>query len=100
MTENKRFTYDAKQVAILKNGEFWLECAISTACNHSEICNELNNLVDENEQLKNHIQELQNHLKRLETQNIQTYNLIKEAYNNERTKLGQSVLKQLMEAIQ
>lgn len=52
MTENKRFTYDAKQVAILKNGEFWLECAISTACNHSEICNELNNLVDENEQLK------------------------------------------------
>jgi len=56
MTE-KRFTYDAKQVAILKNGEFWLECAISTACNHSEICNELNNLVDENEQLKQDLNE-------------------------------------------
>jgi len=51
MTE-KRFIYDAEQVAILKNGEFWLEGAIATACNHSEICNELNKLVDENEQLK------------------------------------------------
>jgi hypothetical protein len=51
MTE-KRFTYDNKQVAILKYGEFWLEGQIDTACNHSEICNELNNLVKENEQLK------------------------------------------------
>ena len=79
MTENKRFTYDNKQVAILKNNEFWLEGAIATACNHSEICNELNALVDENEHIKQ---------------------VIKEAYNNERTQLGQSVLKQLMEAIQ
>ena len=52
MTENKRFTYDNKQVAILKNNEFWLDGAIDTACNHSEICNELNALVDENKQLK------------------------------------------------
>ena len=50
--KNKRFTYDNKQVAILKNNKFWLEGAIATACNHSEICNELNALVDENEQLK------------------------------------------------
>ena len=49
MTENKRFTYDNKQVAILKNNKFWLEGAIATACNHSEICNELNALVNENE---------------------------------------------------
>ena len=55
MTENKRFTYDNKQVAILKNNEFWLEGAIATACNHSEICNELNALVEENEQLKDFI---------------------------------------------
>ena len=55
---------------------------------------------EDNEQLKNHIQELQNHLKRLENENIQNYTLIKEAYNNERTELGKSVLKQLMEAIQ
>jgi septation ring formation regulator EzrA len=49
---NERFTYDNKQVAILKNGEFWLDGQIDTACNHSEICNELNALHEENEQLK------------------------------------------------
>lgn len=65
-----------------------------------KVCDKLNNILDENEQLKNHIQELQNHLKRLENQNIQNYNLIKEAIDNERTELGKSVLKQLMEAIQ
>lgn len=65
----KRFTYDNKQVAILKNGEFWLECAISTACNHSEICNELNALVDENEQLKQQRKELL----RLIDNNIEIY---------------------------
>ena len=61
---------------------------------------EVVDLLNENEQLKNHIQELQNHLKRLENENIQTYTLIKEAYNNERTQLGKSVLKQLLEVIQ
>ena len=65
-----------------------------------KVCDKLNNILDENGQLKNHIQELQNHLKRLETQNIQTYNLIKEAYNNERTHIGKNTLKQLMDAIQ
>ena len=57
-------------------------------------------LEEENEQLKNHIKTLQNNTKRLENDNIRTYNLIKEAYNTERTALGKSVLKQLMEAIQ
>lgn len=51
MTE-KRFTYDSKTVSILKDGEFWLDGNIDTACNHSEICNELNKLTEENEQLK------------------------------------------------
>ena len=50
MTE-KRYSYDPKQVAILKDGEFWLDGQIDTACNHSEICNELNQLSEENEQL-------------------------------------------------
>ena len=79
MTENKRFTYDNKQVAILKNNKFWLEGAIATACNHSEICNELNTLVDENEHIKQ---------------------VIKEAIDNERTELGKSVLKQLLNNIE
>lgn len=51
MTE-KRFTYDSKTVSMLKDGEFWLDGNVDTACNHSEICNELNKLADENEQLK------------------------------------------------
>ena len=52
MTEKKRYFYDSKQVTILKDGEFWLDGQIDTACNHSEICNELNQLSEENEQLK------------------------------------------------
>ena len=79
MTENKRFTYDNKQVAILKNNKFWLEGAIATACNHSEICNELNTLVDENEHIKQ---------------------VIKEAYQTERTALGKSVLKQILDNVE
>lgn len=57
MTE-KRFTYDSKTVSILKDGEFWLDGNIDTACNHSEICNELNKLTEENEQLKKENKEL------------------------------------------
>ena len=56
-------------------------------------------LKEENEQLKNHIKTLQNNTKRLENQNIETYNLIKEAYKNERTALGRSVLKQLIDGV-
>ena len=52
MTENKRFTYDSKTVSILKDGEFWLDGNIDTACNHSEICEELNNLHEEKQQVK------------------------------------------------
>lgn len=48
----KRYSYDPKQVAILKDGKFWLEGQIDTACNHSEICNELNQLSEENDELK------------------------------------------------
>ena len=66
----------------------------------SDVCELLNNLNDENEQLKQHIQTLQKQIKRLENDNIQTYTLIKEALANDRTQLGQSVLKQLLEAIQ
>ena len=88
----------------------------------------LNELLEENDQLKSYTGEMEDYLARLEEKNEQlksTINtlthdntkmkkvlnttkkeneqikqVIKEAYNNERTKLGQSVLKQLMEAIQ
>jgi len=55
---DKRFTYDFKTVSILKDGEFWLDGQVATACNHSEICDELNALNDENEVLKQQINEL------------------------------------------
>lgn len=51
MTE-KRFTYDSKTVSIFKDGEFWLDGNVDTACNHSEICKELNRLHEENQALK------------------------------------------------
>ena len=38
----KRFTYDSKSVSILKDGEFWLDGQVDTACNHHEICEQLN----------------------------------------------------------
>ena len=38
----KRFTYDSKSASILKDGEFWLDGQVDTACNHHEICEQLN----------------------------------------------------------
>ena len=120
MTENKRFYLDENGIndreyefSIL--GEDELVDIINELADENEqlhlnykelryandiYCQKIDSLKKENKQLKNHIQELQNHLKRLENENIQTYTLIKEAYNNERTQLGKSVLKQLIEAIQ
>ena len=61
----------------------------------------------ENEQLKSTINTLTHDntkmkkvLNTTKKENEHIKNTIQEAYNNERTKLGQSVLKQLMEAIQ
>lgn len=56
MTE-KRYTYDSKSVSLMKDGDFWLDGNVDTACNHKEICSELNGLVDENEQLKKELNE-------------------------------------------
>ena len=55
-------------------------------CTARTCCTRLNRLEEENKELKK------------ENQHIK--NTIKEAYNNERTQLGKSVLKQLIEAIQ
>ena len=64
-------------------------------------------LTEENEQLKLTINTLtcdNTKMKKVlnitKKENEQIKHLIKEAYHNERTKLGQSVLKQLLEAIQ
>ena len=67
----------------------------------------LNNLSEENEQLKSIIDKLtldntkmKKVLNTTKKENEHIKNTIKEAYNNERTELGKSVLKQLLEAIQ
>lgn len=54
----KRFIYDSKTDSILKNGAFWLDGQVDTACNRNEICDELNSLVDENKQLKQQINDI------------------------------------------
>lgn len=38
----QRFTFDSKSGSILRDGEFWLDGNVDTACNHSEICEQLN----------------------------------------------------------
>ena len=71
MTEKKqRYSYDNKRVVILKDNEFWLEGQIDTACNHSEICNELNQLSEENERLKKE----RNHFERKKTEYLTEWN--------------------------
>lgn len=60
------------------NGK-WVDCWWYANGEHwKNLCNELNQLSDENEQIKH---------------------IIKEAYLTERTALGKSVLKQLMERV-
>jgi len=58
----KRFTYDSKTVSILKDGEFWLDGNVDTACNHSEICQELNELAEENQRLHDEVFRLRTEL--------------------------------------
>ena len=71
------------------------------------LINILNELNDENKQLKLQYSELEITLMNnqlayndLNDENTHIKNIIKEMYNNERTELGKSTLKQLLEAIQ
>ena len=77
MTENKRFTVEDDDADIWENNHF-----LAVAYNHinaKKITKRLNKLADENEMIRNTINEM---------------------YKNERTQLGKSVLKQLLEQIQ
>ena len=73
----------------------------------NDIANRLNDLTDGNEQLKSTINTLTHDntkmkkvLNTTKKENEQIKHLIKEAIDNERTELGKSVLKQLLETIQ
>jgi len=86
MTENKRFIEFATQNTDdgkINNGFYDMQTDeyyyTKDSENAKKICDMLNELNDENTHIKN---------------------TIKEMYNNERTMMGKSVLKQLLEAIQ
>ena len=72
-----------------------------------EVCDLLNELYDENKQLKERNQELYDKLQ--ETMSLSSSSMVevelikrimREAYETERTQIGKNVLKQLMEAIE
>ncbi len=101
---DKRFTFDNK--SLLKDNEFWLDGQVATLCNAEEICQELNELHEENKQLKTKLQTyktsnslLKATMDRHRTENQQIRDTIKEIYETERTELGRSVLKQLLNNI-
>jgi hypothetical protein len=65
------------------------------------ICDDAGSLIDmEERKYYDIVEEVCPVLNELHEENQHIKNTIKEAYNNERTQLGKSVLKQLMEAIQ
>lgn len=92
---------------LIKRNDGFNVCQVCSKHTAKEIVDELNSLAEENEQLKSTINTLtcdntkmKKVLNTTKNENEHIKNTIQEAYNNERTKLGQSVLKQLLEAIQ
>ena len=112
MTENKRFNvFDVDGTIFLedhKEGSYHIGKVENVDVNClNDIADRLNELDSENTELKKVLQyETQMHNKWkteciTETQeNNKIKNTINEMYNNERTHIGQNVLKQLLEAIQ
>ena len=62
--------------------------------------NDLNRLCEDNQHYQKIFHSIANKVQDLMEENQQIKHTIKEAYETERTALGQSVLKQLMEAIE
>lgn len=67
---------------------------------NKELRLQLNLCSDQRNEFHRGVRENVNRVGKLEKENEQLKNNIKEAYNNERTMIGKSVLKQLMETIQ
>lgn len=92
---------------LISNGEceIWLWHSKEAS---QKVCNKLNSILDENEQLKARITYLERKIQRERVSAMKQHEkwenelkaIIKEAYENERTMIGKSVLKQLMETIQ
>ena len=120
MTENKRFrmeTIGDIMLPFIVDNSTAKKKSDTTTTYHTyethrkekclELVDLLNDLSEENEQSKSIIDKLtldntkmKKVLNTTKKENEHIKNTIQEAYNNERTKLGQSVLKQLLETIQ
>lgn len=103
MTEKRfRLGYVCGDYGLIDNDE-WID--LHSMSENSEknvqICiNKLNELAEENEQLKEAVWSWSKSYNRVYEDKERILNTIKYAYYNERTQLGKSVLKQLLEAIQ
>lgn len=64
------------------------------------VCDLLNQLNDENEQLKSSNMEMEDYCARIEEKNEQLKQTITEAYETERTHIGRNVLKQLLQSLE
>ena len=120
MTENKRYEvaiYDDKAISgycVLDKDQPCPTCRlkyhnvfISTKKGCEIVTDLLNELDSENKKLKNKLGTyktgnalIKNTLNRYKNENQQIKDTITEMYNNERTYIGKSVLKQVIEAIQ
>ena len=111
MTEKRYNVWDIDGTIFLedhKEGSYHIGQAGNVDINClNDIAKLLNDLSDENEQLKIRFNEEREkslkfcrNIDTLTIENEHIKNTIQEAYNNERTAIGKSVLKQLMEAIQ
>ena len=96
MTE-KRFQYNVNKNTIEQDGKF---VAYMNSVDGVRIANKLNVFQKENEQLKKDCSNLIDDNTEYVSEMNHIKQVIKEAYNNERTQIGKNTLKQLMEAIQ
>ena len=108
MTEKRYFKEDFYDEYAIKKEDIII-AIVDSGSNANKICDELNALHEENEQLrkekecdkqiftKKRLHEL---LQQTQKENEHIKQTIREAYETERTQLGHNVLKQLLEAIQ
>ena len=67
---------------------------------NADYLNNIDSIIDNETGIEHDYLEIEELLNELAEENTHIKNTIKEAYNNERTHMGKSVLKQLIEAIQ
>ena len=103
MTENKRFKlgrifYTDENPCLMDNGQPLCEI-VANKEEERVLLEVLNEIHEENIELSGKTEQLTKENQRLYEDNIRVKQLITTAFNNERTELGRSVLKQLIEQL-